>query len=307
MKILVSFSIICLGLLGLAFWQFGTGSNDAAPDVETTGAARYSRQPRAADRPQSESPRPVDVPEIAKAEPSSPSPDKAWPIQSTIHQASKTQDFQTAVESESAIKWPGQDDRQRLKQRFRELRDMLVSDPHNQALMTAALELAYQLEWHNEACDLLTRLLRQNPEDPALRFKLATQLMRLERWLEALSNLKYVLRQQPENERALYNLAIAHQALGHLRDARLTWDRVLELAPENPDAHAHRGEIYLDLHDWSKAATDFERALELEPGASNYPQQISPCQMRVVQIMHLWQLLSFRSHLMSQRECESFH
>ena len=285
MKILIGFAIVCLSLLGLALWEFGINSDESAFGTLKTGQVALLSTPAGkADKPRSEAATSAAIPKKSLAKTEALVPGEASALGNTTQGLSATQKSQRLVEPESTINWPAPDGQQQMKQQFRELREILVSEPHNQTLMTAALDLAYRLEWPNEACDLLSRLLRENPEDPALRFDLATQQMRLERWLEAIANLKHVLEQQSENERTLYNLAIAHQSLGHLREARLTWDRVIELIPENPDAYAHRGEVYLDLHDWEKAAEDFKQALKLEPGALDTSMNLALALVKLGQV-----------------------
>jgi predicted Zn-dependent protease len=167
------------------------------------------------------------------------------------------------------------------RQRFVELRATLADDPYNEAALEAALGLARELEWPNEVCDLLARLTRLRPDDVALRFEAAVELMRLERWVEAIPQLRFVVERQPDDERAWYNLAIAHQALGHLREARATWNRVIALLPENPDVYAHRGEVLLDLRAWAEAAADFETSLSIEPDSLDVAMNLSLALLRL--------------------------
>jgi predicted Zn-dependent protease len=254
-RTLAALVIAFLSLYNLGVWQLH--SIIRAPLIQ------------AAPTPRDREAAPTEMPEVAKtatftrpehhaqARPSPP----ATSAPSTDRLAPPT-----PTTTSAPVRW-ADDDQRAAKRRFAELRESLIADPHNPGALRAALQLARQLEWHNEACDLLARLVRLRPEDVELRFELATQLMRLERWLEAIPQLRSVVEAQPENARAWYNLAVAHQALGHLRDARATWNRVIELMPENPDAYAHRGEILLDLHACEQAAADFEASLRLEPGS----------------------------------------
>jgi predicted Zn-dependent protease len=269
LKILASFLVICLGLLALVVWAFIPTTRNRATDADSPPNERASSPLSVNDVSPGESCaggaslEPADTglrrePEAAD-KPPPPSSTSMPPVVAGVpHDAS-------ALAPQPKVHWASDVSQRQAKERFVELRDTLVSDPYNPAALEAALELADQLEWPNEACDLLTRLVRLRPEDAALRFRLATLLMQLDRWLEAIPQLRRVIEHQPENPRAWYNLAIAHQALGHLSDARATWDRVIELTPENLDAYAHRGEVLLDLHAWSPAALDFETALRLEP------------------------------------------
>lgn len=165
--------------------------------------------------------------------------------------------------STTDVHWADEGGRRRAERRFATLRNILATDPHNEAALREALRIARKLNWPNEACDLLGRLVRQDPDDTTLRLALATELMRLERWIEALPHLEQLVRACPRDARAWYDLAIAHQAAGHLAAARRAWDRVIALKP-SADAHARRGEVLLDLRRWSAAAADFEQALRLD-------------------------------------------
>ncbi len=168
------------------------------------------------------------------------------------------------VVASSRIHWVDDGARTRAQRRFAELRDLLAADPSNDGALRQALRLARRLDWPNESCDLLGRLVLLNPDDIELRAALATELMRLERWIEALPHLRRVTRARPRDPQAWYNLAIAHQAAGHLTEALRAWTEVIELDPASADAWARRGEVQLDLRRWSSAAADFEQALRLD-------------------------------------------
>lgn len=259
MKTLALFVVACLGLLALIVWQLKPTSRETV--FESESPARKTLPTDDTDAPAHDE---LEEPgEKQLVSPAAPIPQSA-PVEP-----------QVAPTTRSAVHWASDDAQRQAKERFIELRDTLVDDPHNEAVLETALELARRLKWHNEARDLLVRLVRLRGDDLALRFELATQLMRLERWLEAIPQLRSIVEAQPGNARAWYNLAIAHQALGHLRDARLTWTRVLELMPENPDAHAHRGEVLLDLRAWDQAVADFETSLHLEPGSLDTAMNLS--------------------------------
>ncbi len=256
MKTLAPFAILCLGLLALAAWRLKSVTGTAAPQ---------DTSPSAIVAPEELGPS-TELPAGAVAPVDESDEDgEELPASSAASASLTTADEPRAASApRSTVRWADEHEQERAKQRFIELRGTLADDPHNEAALEAALELARRLEWHNEACDLLARLVRLRGDDAGLRFEFAVQLMRLERWLEAIPQLRSVVEQQPDHARAWYNLAVAHQALGHLRDARATWSRVLELMPENPDAYAHRGEVLLDLRAWEKAAADFETSLRLD-------------------------------------------
>ena len=272
MKTLAPFVISCLVLLGVVLWMFLPSATPMATDSRCRTKPK-SPAPRAAIAPGSALGRPAWT-----AEPVAPAPgDKPTTPTQTRHadasRASSPAVDESAVapedSPESLVHWAPDDPSGAEKRRFVELRAILASDPDNAAALEAALGLARDLEWHNEACDLLARLTRLRPEDTALRFELAVLLMRLQRWLEAVAELRRVAEQQPQNVAVCYNLAVAHQALGHLADARRVWSRVIELDPGNPDAHAHRGEVLLDLQAWAAALEDFEAAIRLETGPTS--------------------------------------
>ena len=267
MKTLALFAIVCLGLVALAAWHLRSISGGVVSEDESPPPRISQGLPPIATSEEIEPSKEPDARSVATADRLAAHGEGDLDSSSTGGPLTAVDEPRAASATQSTVRWASGDEQRRTRQRFIELRDMLADDPHNQAVLEAALELARQLEWHNEACDLLARLVRLRTDDVAVRFELAVQLMRLERWLEAIPQLRFVVEQQPGDERAWYNLAIAHQALGHLRDARITWDRVLELMPENPDAYAHRGEVLLDLRAWKEAAADFATSLRLDPGS----------------------------------------
>jgi len=286
---LAPFVIVCLGLLTLVAWEVNSITRDAATDAKAL-LEESQRQTSATDAALSgENAELTQEPEPAggarRHEPERQGgtlPDRsAAPATQIVGDESQGA---PATVVQSAVRWASEARPGRARQRFIELRETLVSEPGNEAVLERALELARELQWHNEACDLLGQLVRRRPEDAGLRFELATELMLLEHWLEAIPQLRFVVRQQPESGQAWYNLALAHQALGHLRDARVTWDRVVAFMPENADVYAYRGEVLLDLGAWSAAAADFEAALQLEPNSIDATMNLSLALFRLGQL-----------------------
>ena len=243
MRTLAPFLILCLLLAGVVTWM-AQRSHDAIESAQTDAAASLATtQPPAADSPEPAAP--ATGPRL----PETPEPET-----------------QTLSAQEAPIttptRWVVDDPDAETKQRFIALRKLLLDDSHNEGALEEALELARQLDWHNEACDLLSNLLHLRPDDDPLRARLAGQLMALRRWVEAIPHLRQLADKNPQDVRTWHNLAIAHQALGHLRDAYDAWTHVLELTPDSGDAYARRGEVLLDLHDWSAAADDLLHAHE---------------------------------------------
>jgi tetratricopeptide (TPR) repeat protein len=269
LKILASFVVLCVALLAVVVWHLRQSAQDST--VATPADASDVSPPAepVVTRPMNDS-RSTNKPESVLRDPERDAPIAAsLPASASIPPPIRVAVAGAAASSAPATRVtvpgvPGVRER-RAWQRLAELREILLSDPYNEAALEAALDLAREFGWHEAARGALERLVSLRPEKDDLRFELAVQLMQLELWLEAITQLRAIVERDPENGPSAYNLAIAHQSVGHLRDARTTWDRVITLMPENPDAYAHRGEVLLDLESWKAAATDFETALRLEP------------------------------------------
>lgn len=268
MKLYVTFTLLCVMLLILVARQYVAPRSHAEPTP--------TPPPSQSVAPVNSTPNATDDPVASAGPPSSAEITLAPPLDAAQH-AVPVADMPLADElaapsdapAESAapavVRWldDAADDRAAVE-RLNELRLILLEDPSNEAALRAALRLARQHAWPNEACDLLARLVQLRPDDPELRYQLGTQYMLLRRWVEAIPHLRAAAEARPEHLESIYNLAVAHQALGHLEAAGRAWTRAIELDADNPDPYVHRGEVHLDLKDWASAAADFEQARRLE-------------------------------------------
>ncbi len=238
MKLLFSFVVICVTLLGVIAWLI-TPRGDAA------------RANAVASRPASYHDQAVGEPDHSEHVEVQRSPEPT---------------ATAAAPAQAPVKWAGDPANRPAARRLALALETLRTDPeHPTALRDLAAALAELGRW-SEAADVLTRLRELTPDDLELRFELATALLQARRWVAAIADLKVVVAAQPDHERAWFNLAAAQQTVGHLADARAAWDRVLALKP-SADARARRGEALLDLHDWAAAAEDFAAVLREQPDA----------------------------------------
>ena len=294
MRLLLTFVLACLALLGTAVWVGLRGATSATATADAT-ARKAPRAPAPAVRGEAgngPAAGPVDNPAPGTSGPSERATGRApalGPSSAPLTGSDTAAERAAGTSPPSDAPSPSRSSRTtepvpgptpapvrwadeavaEAKRRLAALHEVLAADPYNAGAIEEALALARRCGWHEAACDLLARLVALRPGEVALRFELATELMRQARWLEALPQLRCVIERQPRNARAWYDLAIAHQALGHLHAARAAWDHVIELLPDNPDARAHRGQVLLDLHEWPAAEADFRTLLGREPDAAD--------------------------------------
>lgn len=288
MRLLIGYAIVCVLVAGaVAYSLLSSGRERKVPQSPPTATttppirdtlhddhqASAAKSPLAAPVAQPD----VESPTVAarEAETVAEETANADPLVPTIPPATQdTREFVAATSHPVAepperpqVHWASDLRTRRALRRFGELREVIASDPYNEAALDEALTLAREFDWQAEVPDLLARLVALEPDSGARRYEYAVELLRQRRWIDALPEWGRLVQDRPQDPRVWHNLAATQQALGHLADAQRSWNRVIQLVPENTDAYVYRGEVRLDLHEWSAAVADFERVLADEPGA----------------------------------------
>lgn len=123
----------------------------------------------------------------------------------------------------------------------------------------AALEDAQGL-WaagkRDQAIRVAEDALKSNPDDPRLRFSLATMLLDQQQLERARVLLVALTEDYPDLSDPYNNLAVIHAARGEYEPARQSLTRALELQPDHAQAQENLGDVLMRL-----AQQAYERAL----------------------------------------------
>ena len=118
---------------------------------------------------------------------------------------------------------------------------------------------------HKEACEVLSKAVKIDPNDASTQYNLAKTLMDLGRSREALPHHKKAVELAPNNPQAWLNYGITAANLGFDEDALIWFGRALHLKSDYVEALFNKGLTLHKLKRFDEALTDFNSALEINP------------------------------------------
>ena len=116
-----------------------------------------------------------------------------------------------------------------------------------------------------QAIEVTSRSLVENPHHPAAHFNLGLALLNLGQNESAIESFDRAIALMPAYSEAYCNRGIAMQNLGQHQEAIASFERTLECMPENGIAYSNRGISLQKLVRHPEAITSFDKALELDP------------------------------------------
>ncbi len=120
------------------------------------------------------------------------------------------------------------------------------------------------IAYANTAREIFEGLLARQPDNNALKNKLAMTLMTTDTPMQGVMMLREVLESDPENREAIFNLGLLAIRSGQYDKAEERFLRLLELNPEDHEAVFYLGVTYADAKDSAKAIEAFKKYLEFE-------------------------------------------
>lgn len=112
-------------------------------------------------------------------------------------------------------------------------------------------------------------LLRENPHDAEIHFKLGTEYKLLGYYQQAIQHYKESIRIQP-SPTVQNSLGTLHLELKNYPEATKHFTQTLRTDPDNADAHNGLGEVSMDLKRYKDAIQHFICAIEIQPDIAIY-------------------------------------
>ena len=143
---------------------------------------------------------------------------------------------------------------------------LLKQDPDNKQALINMLDYYSNLEDYEPVEELLTEYLERNPNDAALRFRLAKTYSYERKLPEAYEEVERVLEVDPNNTE--YLLLAGQVAVWQdidLDEAESYLERVLQTDPNNFNAIVTLGTLNFQQQDYTTAQSYSERALAMSP------------------------------------------
>jgi predicted O-linked N-acetylglucosamine transferase (SPINDLY family) len=144
-------------------------------------------------------------------------------------------------------------------------RQILRADAHCFPALHMLGFLKAQQARYDEALVLLSKAVKQKPDDVAVRAHHAHALLAAQHYDEALAAYDRVLAMQPGNFEALYNRGVILTQQQRFEEALTTLDAALALKPDAVATHHNRAVALVGLERHREALESYDRALTLDP------------------------------------------
>ena len=126
-------------------------------------------------------------------------------------------------------------------------------------------ELLRCKEEFQQAAEIYTEVLRQNPDFPQVHTKLSLVLYKMGDSEEALREAKLALTQNPEDAEAHKNVGLALEDLRKFDAAASEYREALRIKPDYALVHFDLGLLLYHVHDFPKAISEYKAAIALNP------------------------------------------
>jgi tetratricopeptide (TPR) repeat protein len=140
--------------------------------------------------------------------------------------------------------------------------------------MTGIAQALADADYHRQAGDVVAalriyrQLLRANPDDLVLLWRVGAAYLALGRRADAEECYRRAVRLQPENPEAHYQLGVLSQKVGDLDLAIASYGKAIRLRPDVAEAHNNLGVAFQALDRPGDAEACYRKALSLKP---DYP------------------------------------
>ncbi len=162
---------------------------------------------------------------------------------------------------------------ERIRELLRELQANTVEEARDQMEQRGkrraeglAKARALLEESQNEAaCELLTALAREFPNDAPLRVEIADLLMQVELYKEAFPFLSEALEITPDQLHLYNRVGMVLRKLGQFELGEKYYMRAVNFAKEDPNLYFNLGRLYIDWQKFDKVERAAKLALKLNP------------------------------------------
>lgn len=153
----------------------------------------------------------------------------------------------------------------RLEQAESLYRQVLDAFPENEDALHFLGVLAYQLEEHDTAIELISKAVRINPNLAEAHYNLGKVFEAQGKIDEAVDSYRRTIAINPGVGEAHYNLAIAFANMGKLDEAVASYRRAIAINPKDADAYYNMGNALRDQKKLDEAITAYQYALRINP------------------------------------------
>ncbi|MBM4027215.1 MAG: tetratricopeptide repeat protein [Planctomycetes bacterium] len=132
------------------------------------------------------------------------------------------------------------------------------ANPHDRDVESILAELEGEIQ-------ALENAVREKPNAPDLRSRLAQRYMILKRYAQAVEQYEWFLRLQPRRAAAWNNLALCYQGVGQIEKAVAAFERAAQEEPGLSRAYENLAQVHVQQRNYGGARQALERLLPLLP------------------------------------------
>jgi tetratricopeptide (TPR) repeat protein len=150
---------------------------------------------------------------------------------------------------------------------IREYKEGMTKDAKRKSIYQKyVIEVLMRQGKRQEAAEVNTQILKDNPADNDARGLAATFLLDKGDIAKALSELQAVVTRAPDNPVARYNLGRAHAARGEYEQARQQFTKAIELRPDYVLARLYLAQLQITRSEFDAAIKTAQAVLAIDPG-----------------------------------------
>jgi tetratricopeptide (TPR) repeat protein len=150
---------------------------------------------------------------------------------------------------------------------IREYKEGMSKDPKKKSTyQKAIIEVLMYQDKRQEAAEINTQILKENPADTDARGLAARFLLDKGDVAKALIELQAVVTRAPDNPVARYNLGRAHAASGEYEQARQQFSKAIELRPDYVEARLALATLQISRGEFDAALKSAQAVLAFDPG-----------------------------------------
>jgi superkiller protein 3 len=125
--------------------------------------------------------------------------------------------------------------------------------------------LLTQSKQNQEAVEHIQNLVKAEPEDPEIRFRLVLTLAKMADFGRAYQAAQQALQQFPDDPQTVLSYALACYFTQHTEAAESAYLRLIQMKPDSDQPYFALGNFYSDLGKFNDAAKEFEIAVSKDP------------------------------------------
>jgi len=131
-----------------------------------------------------------------------------------------------------------------------------------------------------EYCDLLKKIIEEQPSNVAARNNLGSAYFTQKKWADAIEQFRIVIAQSPDYIDARYNLGLTLMKQSSIDEAVTAWQELIARSPNHQAARFHLACCYMAKNNYQEAEIIFRDILEKRPTHAESHFNLATCYLK---------------------------